>query len=305
VATKRHKKIASRLTTQISIVVAGLLLFNTAAFGDTPFRDQVLSVPMVDGKGNTRHLAGRLCLPDGSTGNARLVLINHGSSDPRDRPNMRPAECSSETAQWFLQRGFAVAFVLRRGFGTTGGTWEEDAGPCNRPDFVRPGLESARDIEATIAYVTSLPGVRPDGAVVAGVSAGGWATLAYNAVSHPRVVALLDFAGGLGGHHGGHPNDNCAVGALVDAAGFFAKTATTPMLWVYAQNDSFFRPEIAGQLYQGYLSQGGKADYQAMPGFGNEGHHLLMDPGGSAVWGPVVEKYLQDRGVLDANGKAL
>ena len=112
---------------------------------------------------------------------------------------MRPAECSSETAQWFLQRGFSVAFVLRRGFGTTGGTWEEDAGPCNRPDFIRPGLESARDIEATVAYITSLPGIRPDGAVVAGVSAGGWATLAYNAVSHPKVVALLDFAGGLGG----------------------------------------------------------------------------------------------------------
>jgi hypothetical protein len=139
VATKRQKKVASRLTVQISIMVAGLLLFNTAAFGDTPFRDQALSVPMVDGRGNTRHLAGRLCVPDGSTGNARLVLINHGSSDPKDRPGMRPAECSSETAQWFLQRGFAVAFVLRRGYGTTGGQWEEDAGPCSRPDFIRQG----------------------------------------------------------------------------------------------------------------------------------------------------------------------
>jgi dienelactone hydrolase len=286
-------------------VVGALLISSAHAFADTPFREQVLSVPVVDGRGSTRHLAGRLCISDGSTGNARLVLINHGSSDSTDRPRMRPAECSSETAQWFLHRGFAVAFVLRRGYGTTGGQWEENFGSCSRPDYIRPGLEAARDIEATVAYTTAMPGVRPDGAVVAGVSAGGWATLAYNAISHPKVTALIDFAGGLGAHHGGRPNDNCSVSTLVDAAAFFAKTATTPMLWAYAENDTFFRPEIAEQLYQSFVNHGGRADYHAMPAFKNEGHHLLIDPGGSAIWSPVVEKYLEDRGILDANGKLL
>ena len=35
---------------------------------------------------------------------------------------------------------------------------------------------------------------------------------------------------------------------LVDAAGRFGLTATTPMLWVYSENDQYIGPEIASSL---------------------------------------------------------
>jgi hypothetical protein len=76
------------------------------------------------------------------------------------------------------------------------------------------------------------------------------------------------------------------------------------MLWVYAQNDTFFRPEIADVLYRSFSAAGGKADFHAMPAFGDEGHHLFGGKGGSEIWGPLVETYLKQQGVMGSDGQA-
>jgi hypothetical protein len=44
---------------------------------------------------------------------------------------------------------------------------------------------------------------------------------------------------------------NCRPELLVEAAGRLART-TTPMLWIYAENDSFFAPAIAVAMYAAY-----------------------------------------------------
>ena len=41
------------------------------------------------------------------------------------------------------------------------------------------------------------------------------------------------------------PNLICRPEELIRAAGMFGATATTPMLWIYAANDSFFAPDVA------------------------------------------------------------
>jgi hypothetical protein len=260
-------------------------------------------VPMTDAQGQPHRLAAKLCVPKDMTGKARLVVINHGSpAAASDRPKMTLDSCNSEPAQWFLSHHFAVVYALRRGYGATGGEWAENYGPCNNPDYARAGLESARDIGAIVDYASRLPQVRPDGVVVAGVSAGGWATDAYNSVPHPKVIAMISMAGGRGGHRYGEPDNNCTPSALATAAGVYGRTATTPMLWVYAQNDTFFRPEIARALYQAFTRSGGKVEFHAVGPNGDEGHYLWASDGGSDVWGPLAEKYLRARGALDMNG---
>jgi NAD(P)-dependent dehydrogenase (short-subunit alcohol dehydrogenase family) len=99
----------------------------------------------------------------GATGNAA------------DRPHWTPAACTSEPVAWFLNRGFAVALPLRRGYGPLGTPFAEATGACPEPDYAAGGAETARDIPAALAYARALPGVdasRP--AVVLGQSAGGW-----------------------------------------------------------------------------------------------------------------------------------
>jgi hypothetical protein len=64
------------------------------------------------------------------------------------------------------------------------------------------------------------------------------------------------------------------------------------MLWVYAENDSFFGPPIASMLYQSFSVAGGKADFEQVGRYGPDGHGLFGERGGVAIWGSLVERYL-------------
>jgi hypothetical protein len=79
---------------------------------------------------------------------------------------------------------------------------------------------------------------------------------------------------------------------LIDAAGRFGQTATTPMLWVYAENDWFFAPALAASLYDAFTRTGGKAELVQAAAYGNDGHSFFFGRGGSQIWGPLVARYL-------------
>lgn len=260
-------------------------------------RDQMHAVPVTDATGQMATLQTRVCRPPGES-RARLVVINHGSPpDASARPRMTVGRCDQEAAQWFLARGYAVAFPLRRGYGATGGAWAEGFGRCETADYGSAGLETARDIAAVVDYATALPFVRPDGAVVVGQSAGAWGTIAYDSLPHPKVAAFVAMAAGRGGHQDGVPNRNCHPERLADAAGRYGRTATTPMLWVYAFNDSFFAPPIAVAMHSAFTAAGGKAELVQPGPFGTDGHRLFFGQGGSAIWGPLIERYLRTQAV--------
>jgi dienelactone hydrolase len=291
----------ARSTMQVTAgaVLVSLSLATAAAgrsFGTpgTPFvREEAHSIPVVDDDRHVVRLAARLCRPPGDA-RARLVVINHGSpASAADRPSMRLGRCDSEAAEWFVSRGYVVAFALRRGYGETGGPWAENIGRCEQPDYVHAGLETARDIDAVVGYATALPYVQDTGVIIVGQSAGGWGAIAYASVPHPRVSAFVVMAGGRGGHKNQEPNQNCRPDRLAEAAGRFGATARTPMLWIYTANDSFFAPQIAHALWQAFTAAGGTADLEQLGAYDGDGHHLFFGPGGSAVWGPLVAKYLQ------------
>jgi dienelactone hydrolase len=205
---------------------------------------------------------------------------------------MQLGRCDSEAAQWFIRRGYVVAFALRRGYGETGGRWAESYGSCANPDYIRAGIETARDINAAVEYLTALPFIEPTDAVVLGQSAGGWGTIAYDGLPHPKVRAFIVMAGGRGGHENNESNRNCHPEQLAEAARHFGATATTPMLWIYAANDSYFGPALAQALWRAFTAAGGTAALRQPGPYDGDGHRLFFGPNGSAVWGPLVEQYL-------------
>lgn len=205
---------------------------------------------------------------------------------------MQLGRCNSQAAEWFLARGYVVAMPLRRGYGVSGGEWAEDPGRCDFADFYHAGLEAARDINAAVEGLTTLPFVRSTGVVIVGQSEGGWGTIAYDSVAHSKVGAFINMAGGDGGQLNGQANQICHPERLVQAAGRYGSTATTPMLWVYAKNDSFFGPVIARAMYKSFTAHGGKAEFEQPDPFDGDGHRLFLGHGGSMIWGPLVEKYL-------------
>ena len=196
-----------------------------SASAQREWRGELHLIPVADAQGRLFQLQARICRPADDAA-ATLVVINHGSPpSAKDRPTMQLGRCDQEAAQWFLRRGYVVAFALRRGYGGSGGGWAEDFGGCNPPDYVRGGLETARDIDAVVNYATALPFVRREGAVVVGQSAGGWGTIAYDSIQHPKVAAFVVMAGGRGGHQHDVPNSNCRADLLAQAAGRYGAIA--------------------------------------------------------------------------------
>ncbi len=271
-----------------------LLVFGILAgcVGPVGAEDAAMTIPVTTADGQRVDLQARLCRPPGEAP-ARLVVIAHGSPPHEaDRLGMQLSHCTGEVARWFTARGYAVLFTLRRGYGATGGAWAEGYGGCARADYARAGLETARDIDATITAGLAMPGIQPNGAVLVGQSAGGWGAIAYGSQRHPGTAAILVMAGGRGGHHDGVPNRNCRPDRLAEAAGQFGATSRTPMLWIYAENDSFFAPEIAAAMHRAFTAAGGRATLLQPGPFDGDGHRLLFGPGGSAVWGPAVKQFL-------------
>jgi dienelactone hydrolase len=255
------------------------------------WREQIHWVPMQDASGRTHLLYTRICRPVGDQP-ARVAVINHGKPPDAALPMVKPADCTNEAIQWFLTRGYLVVLGIRRGYGETGGDFAERSGTCSAADLVHAAQEGARDVDALLRYAIALPYTRPDHVTVVGQSLGGWVTDGYNSVPHPHVTAMASMAGGHGGHIHGIANNNCRPDQLAVAAGILGKTAVTPMLWIYTENDSFFAPQLAKSLYDAFAASGGTAEFHQLPSFAKDGHALFFGAGGSAVWGPIMQAYL-------------
>lgn len=281
-------------------LLATLLLMASCAAGGTVWRAADISVPVRNDDGSTTTLVGRVCRPTGDNP-AVVVVIAHGSPpSAADRAAETLADCDDEAPSWFLKRGFLVVQTLRRGYGATGGNWAEAYGSCSSPDFVHAGLQTARDIAATVDAATVLPYARPDGAVVVGQSAGAWGTLAYDSVTHPKVAALVAMAPGRGGHRYDEPNENCAPDRLVAAAGRYGATSRSPLLWVNTANDSYFGVDLVQAMQAAFRTSGGVLTPAHLGSYDRDGHRLFFGDGGSGLWGPVAEAYLRKHGIAIA-----
>lgn len=225
-------------------------------------------------------------------GSHPLALINHGA--PRagsDRRKMTPADMLPQ-AREFARRGWTTVIVMRRGYGDSGGDFAEDARACGRdPDFYGSGEESANDLRAAIDYLSQLPEVDPARIISIGRSAGGFATVALTAKPPAGLVAGISFAGGRGSPA---KDEVCNPGDLINAFHAFGQKSRVPMLWVYAQNDHFFSPEIAAEFYQAFTAGGGKAQFVRANAFGADGHGLFS-PSGIPMWTPMVDAFLESQ----------
>jgi dienelactone hydrolase len=223
-----------------------------------------------------------------------LAVINHGSIQSAEIRERYPLREYPIASQWFLDRGYAVVLPLRPGHGETGGPYFEDQGRCDSPDYSRAGLRTADSIEAALTYMRAQPFVRSSGIVVAGHSAGGWGALALASRNTDAVQAVINFAGGRGGHSEGKANSNCAADRLIATAGEFGRSARIPTLWLYSENDAYFAPALSKDLHQAFRAAGGTADYHLLPPFGTDGHGLINSEEAAGLWGPIADKFLAE-----------
>jgi dienelactone hydrolase len=214
-----------------------------------------------------------------ASGRRPLVVLNHGSTDG-ERPGVRSVAPFEAQARLFLTRGWNAVALMRKGRGRSEGPMLEPSSDAV-PEEVQ--LESAlEDLDAAVERMRAEPYVDPARVVVAGVSRGGLLAVAY-ASRHPgKVAGVLNFVGGWWGER--WPSDfNLRQAALA------GRGAAPPMLWLYADRDSYYGLPHARAMFRAFRDAGGRGElveFDDLPGNGHALHGWLDR------WEPAVARYL-------------
>jgi dienelactone hydrolase len=230
-----------------------------------------------------------------------LVIMNHGVSLNARERSFFPLVEFRDAAFWFARRGYMVVAPTGSGYGAAAidlperglyGPFFSKVGDCANPNFRDPGLAVAQVDSWIIDYMAAEKRIVPKDVIVVGQSAGGWAAIALSSQNPPPVRAIITFAAGRGGRVDGKPNNNCAPDKLVEATSEFGRTARVPMLWIYAENDTFFGPALSKRMHDAYTGAGGKAEYRMLPAFGSDGHFMIDSADAIPLWAPLVSQFL-------------
>jgi dienelactone hydrolase len=191
-----------------------------------------------------------------------------------------------------VRRGFAVSVPQRLGHGTTGGAYLEELRGCWFPDYLEASFGAAVSIEHVVRYMKAQPFIRRDRILLVGHSAGALGSLAVASKHIGDVTAVINFAGGNGGHHNGEANSNCAPGRLIAAAEEFGRTVPQPTLWLYSRNDTYFAPDLAERMAAAYRAAGGLVEFHLLPAYGDDGHFLVHAAAAAPLWAPKLKSFL-------------
>jgi dienelactone hydrolase len=224
-----------------------------------------------------------------------LALMTHGTPrEAQERGEMTPLRWIPQ-AREFARRGWTTVIVMRRGFGDSGGGYEEEGRACSRmPNYYGATKESVKDLREAAAYLRARPDVDPSRMISIGVSTGGLAMVGLAADPPPGLMAAINFAGGRGSNA---PDNVCNPEVLVDAFAEFGRHSKVPMLWIYAANDHYFGPALAQAFYRAFTRSGGNAKFVAMGAFGEDGHGLFS-LAGIPIWTPIVDNFLQSQNLV-------
>ena len=222
-----------------------------------------------------------------------LVVISHGSSSNAELRALQDLSHFEDLASWFVRLGYVVAVPQRPGHGKTEGEWLEGAGSCEDPRYDRAGMTIAANIAASIRYLVKLAFIQKNGVIVVGHSAGGWGALALASQNPPSVSAVINFSGGMGGRSYDLPGRNCAPDRLITTAAKFGRMARLPTLWIYAQNDTYFGPDLSNAMARAFKSGGGDIQFHLLPAVGNDGHFLTNGSIAISNWSHQVEIFLR------------
>jgi dienelactone hydrolase len=255
-------------------------------------QDRMLPITLADG--HQVRLETMILRPD-RPGRFPLVLLVHGTI-PKSGDALRVA-LTRETptsllnvAVAFAQRGYAVASIMRRGFGRSDGPFAEAlSGPCDDRDYLGVARIAAEDVTGALAALRGEDWVEPDRVLLMGHSTGGFAVTAAAADKPAGVVGVLNFEG----THGSVPGHTCSPDHLVTDAGIFGRTARIPALWAYSENDRSAPPALGRRMFDAYVASGAPAQFRMLPPYGVDGH-AIVPMGPAEIWWPAVERFLNE-----------
>jgi len=274
--------------------VLGLLVL--LVFVTTAQAQRANMVPVtIDGQ--TVRLEMRIYTPGGE-GPFPILIFNHGSTGYGRNPALfrQPIDIPRVTADFFVERGWAVVLPARRGRGGSEGLYDEGfaedraLGYTCDPSRSIPGADRAlRDIEAAMDAILAMPFVDRHRVVMGGQSRGGILSIAY-AGSHPeQVKGIINFVGGW-------MSTGCSTAVTINQT-LFKRGASYPALtlWLYSDRDPFYPLSHSRENFAAFQAAGGKGIFRTfLVPTDASGHSIYAYPD---LWGSIVETYLKAQGL--------
>ncbi len=252
---------------------------------DTPFTylgeavslEVLLFKPLVDGRYPT------LVFHHGSTGNG---------SDPA---RFGLTFFSKTVAQYFVERGWMVAFPQRRGRGQSDGLYDEGFTPdrsgysCDADLALSGAAHALEDLDIITDWLRNRMDVDTTRLLIGGTSRGGILAVAHVAQRPDVYRAAINFVGGwIAEGCGDHQMINRT---LFEDGALFPGTS----LWLYGANDSFYSLPYSRSIFDAFSAAGGMGtmiELTRSPGL--NGHFIIND---MALWAPLLDDFLEEQGI--------
>jgi dienelactone hydrolase len=294
-------------TSLFAIGWAILLLVST----DTPAQTgaavipepQFAKVPMKGAGlfGATLELTTEIFKPAGA-GPFPVLVYAHGRSGTQQERSALSEVVPREFLNFWLTKGFAVVAPARPGYGKTGGSDREvpghrwDGNRCiGTLDPERVAEVAGAAILATVGWVREQPWANASKLILSGNSVGGLTSVSLGAINPTGVLGYINFAGGVGGNPALSPGKSCAPERVRDAYATYGKSTRLPSLWLYAENDLFWGPDMPRVWHTAFAAGGSPSKLITTPPLpGQDGHELIFL--GRSLWVEPVDAFLKQLG---------
>lgn len=219
------------------------------------------------------------------------IVFHHGSTGNGSDPSLFGITFTSKpVTQYFVERGWMVAFPQRRGRGDSGGRYDEGFKPdrsgysCEEDLALAGAARALEDLDVVTDWLRNRADVDTTRMLVGGSSRGGILSIAHVAQRPDVYLGAINFVGGW-------VSEGCGDYRSINRELFVSGAGVPgPSLWLYADNDSFYSIAYSRSNFDAYTGAGGMGTMVEMrraPGL--NGHFLINDP---ELWAPEVDEYI-------------
>ena len=219
------------------------------------------------------------------------IVFHHGSTGNGSDPSRFGITFTSKSiAQYFVERGWMVAFPQRRGRGTSGGLYDEGFKPdrsaysCQEDLALGGAARALEDLDVITDWLRNRTDVDTTRMLVGGSSRGGILSIAHTAQRPDVYLGAINFVGGwISEGCGDYQSINRKL--FVDGAAF-----PGPSLWLYGEDDSFYSLSYSRTNFNAFTAAGGlgtMVELRRSPGL--NGHFVIND---LALWESAMDEFL-------------
>lgn len=218
-----------------------------------------------------------------------VIVFNHGSTGGGRTPVSLMIRNESQ-AYYFLKRNYAIISPMRKGRGASEGRYDLSEPETCDSSAVSYGVASGiEDLDGVFEYLLAQTYVDANNILVSGVSRGGYLSVIYSAKGKfkHKIKGVINFVGGWVG-------EGCSRVSGIDSNSNDFREAgeltSLPMLWLYAEGDSYYSPNAITGYLNAFRRAGGRTEFKIFSDIPGDGHRLASFV---TKWKKDVNDYLE------------